>query len=133
VGCVARGTVPPARPVPPLLAGRRVLAAPRSAWRPVGGVCLTAFVATRACTMQTFGTNDADTAEEARYFTDLATGAYLTVAIAGLLAAVSTGVVQSARVIDQRREYRMLALAGTDTAILDRARAAEVRIPLRAG
>lgn len=131
--CVGRWTVRRATDVPTLLAGRRILDDPRSAWRTVGGVCLTAFVATLACTMQTFGTNDADTTEEARYFTDLATGAYLTVAIAGLLAAVSTGVVQSARVIDQRMEYRMLALAGTDTAVLDRARAAEVRIPLRAG
>lgn len=131
--CVGRWTVRRAKDVPTLLAGRRILDDPKSAWRTVGGVCLTTFVAVLACTMQTFGTDNAENAEEARYFTDLATGAYLTLAIAGVLAAVSTGVIQSARVIDQRSEYRMLALAGTDAAVLDRARAAEVRIPLRAG
>lgn len=131
--CVGRWTVHRAKDVPTLLAGRRVVDDPKSAWRTVGGVCLTTFVAVLACTMQTFGADDAENAEQARYFTDLATGAYLTLAIAGVLAAVSTGVIQSARVIDQRSAYRMLALAGTDASVLDRARAAEVRIPLRAG
>lgn len=131
--CVGRWTVRRAKDVPTLLAGRRVVDDPKSAWRTVGGVCLTTFVAVLACTMQTFGADNAENAEEAGYFTDLATGAYLTLAIAGVLAAVSTGVIQSARVIDQRSEYRMLSLAGTDTSVLDKARAAEVRIPLRAG
>ena len=131
--CVGRWTVRRAKDVPTLLAGRRVVDDPKSAWRTVGGVCLTTFVAVLACTMQTFGVDNADNAEDARFFTDLATGAYLTLAIAGVLAAVSTGVIQSARVIDQRAEYRMLALAGTDASVLDKARAAEVRIPLRAG
>lgn len=131
--CAGRWTVRRAKDVPTLLAGRRIVDDPKSAWRTVGGVCLTTFVAVLACTMQTFGADQAEDAEQARYFTDLATGAYLTLAIAGVLAAVSTGVIQSARVIDQRAAYRMLALAGTETAVLDRARAAEVRIPLRAG
>ena len=131
--CAGRWTVRRAKDAPTLLAGRRILDDPKSAWRTVGGVCLTTFVAVLACTMQTFGADTAEGAEEARYFTDLATGAYLTLAIAGILAAVSTGVIQASRVIDQRAEYRMLALAGTDVAVLDRARAAEVRIPLRAG
>lgn len=131
--CIGRCTVRRAKDVPTLLAGRRILDDPKSAWRTVGGVCLTTFVAVLACTMQTFGADNADNADEATYFTDLATGAYLTLGIAGVLAAVSTGVIQAARVIDQRTEYRALALAGTEPAVLDRARAAEVRIPLRAG
>ena len=131
--CAGRWTVRRAKDAPTLLAGRRIVDDPKAAWRTVGGVCLTTFVAVLACTMQTFGADQADNAEEARYFTDLATGAYLTLAIAGVLAAVSTGVTASAKVIDQRSTYRMLALAGTETTVLDRARSAEVRIPLRAG
>lgn len=131
--CVGRWTVRRAKDVPAMLAGRRIVDDPKSAWRTVGGVCLTTFVAVLACTMQTFGADQAEDAEQARYFTDLATGAYLTLGIAGVLAAVSAGVIQAARVIDQRAAYRMLALAGTEPEVLDRARAAEVRIPLRAG
>ncbi|UPK73869.1 hypothetical protein MU582_15695 [Nocardioidaceae bacterium SCSIO 66511] len=131
--CAGRWTVRRAKDVPTLLAGRRIVDDPKSAWRTVGGVCLTTFIAVLACTMQTFGADQAASAEDAQLFSDMATGAYLTLAIAGVLAAVSTGVIQSARVIDQRSAYRMLALSGTETATLDKARAAEVRIPLRTG
>ncbi len=62
--------------------------------------------------------------------TDLKTGGFLTLAIAGVLAAVSTGVLQAGRVIDQRSEYRALSLAGTDERTLDRARLDETLVPL---
>ncbi|MEK8226302.1 hypothetical protein NKG05_09895 [Oerskovia sp. M15] len=39
---------------------------------------------------------------EAQFLGDLTTGGFLTLAIAGVLAAVSTGVMQAGRVIDQR-------------------------------
>ena len=60
------------------------------------------------------------------------TGAMLSLANAGRLAAVSTGVMQSGRAIDQRDEYRALALAGTDLTVLDKARTKETQLPLYA-
>ena len=51
-------------------------------------------------------------------------------AFAVVLAAVSSGVMQTGNVYDQADEYRMLALEGTDEATLDKARMMEVITPL---
>src|SRR5699024_4283294 len=75
----------------------------------------------------------ASTPEDARLFSDMATGGFLTLTIAGVVAAVSTGVMQAGRVIDRREEYRALRLAGTDLRAPDRARAREAAVPLAAG
>ena len=115
-----------------LLAGRRLMDQPRTAWRSVGGVSLATFIAGLASVMTVLDTSSSRSAADHQYLADLSTGAMLTVAIAGLLAAVSTGVMQSGRVIDQRDEYRALALAGTDLAVLDRARMKETLLPLSA-
>ncbi len=48
------------------------------------------------------------------------------------VATVSTDVMQSGRVIDQRDQYRALALAGTDLAVLDEVRMKETLVPLDA-
>lgn len=47
-------------------------------------------------------------------------GGFLTLAFAAVLAAVSSGVMQTGNVYDQADEYRMLALEGTDEATLDK-------------
>ena len=57
-------------------------------------------------------------------------GGFLTLAFAAVLAAVSSGVMQTGNVYDQADEYRMLALEGTDEATLDKARMMEVITPL---
>ena len=57
-------------------------------------------------------------------------GGFLTLAFAAVLAAVSSGVMQTSNVYDQADEYRMLALEGTDEATLDKARMMEVITPL---
>ncbi|MFR5099423.1 MAG: hypothetical protein ACLTDO_01910 [Bifidobacterium pseudocatenulatum] len=56
------------------------------------------------------------------YMRDIAMGGFLTLAFAAVLAAVSSGVMQTGNVYDQADEYRMLALEGTDEATLDKAR-----------
>jgi hypothetical protein len=121
-----------ARDVATLLAGRRLIDQPRTAWRSVGGVSLATFIAGLASVMAVLDTSSGRSVTDHQYLADLSTGAMLTLAIAGLLAAVSTGVMQSGRVIDQRDEYRALALAGTDLAVLDKARMKETLLPLYA-
>ncbi|HUX69163.1 MAG TPA: hypothetical protein VMV41_01495 [Cellulomonadaceae bacterium] len=115
-----------------LLAGRRLMDQPRTAWRSVGGVSLATFIAGLASVMAVLDTSSSRSATDHQDVADLSTGAMLTLAIAGLLAAVSTGVLQSGRVIDQRDEYRSSALAGTDLAVLDKARMKETLLPLYA-
>ena len=45
---------------------------------------------------------------------DMATGAALTIAIAGVLGAVLAGIAQSAKVLDQRREHQAMHRMGVE-------------------
>ncbi|MBD8078676.1 FtsX-like permease family protein [Cellulosimicrobium arenosum] len=125
-----KATARGARGVPTLLAGRRIVDSPRTAWRSVGGVALATFIAGLTSIFALLGADAAPNPDEAVFVADLRTGGFLTLAIAGVLAAVSTGVMQAGRVIDQRAEYRTLVLAGTDLRTLDRARFRETLVPL---
>ena len=127
---VGRITAHRARTVPTLLAGRRIVDSPKTAWRSVGGVALATFIAGMTSIFALFDPGMGADPGEAQFLTDLTTGGFLTLAIAGVLAAVSTGVMQAGRVIDQRGEYRTLTLAGTDLKTLDKARLRETVIPL---
>jgi hypothetical protein len=119
-----------ARGAATLIAARRVIDSPRTAWRSVGGVSLATFVAGLAATTAMFEADGPDAASETLLLADMATGAFLTLGIAGLLAGVSTAVMQAGRVIDQRGQYRALHLAGTDLRVLHAARRRETTIPL---
>lgn len=131
VWVVGRVTAHRARTAATLLAGRRMVDDPKTAWRSVGGVALATFIAGLASIASLFSSaSSGATPEEAVFLGDIATGGYLTLAIAGLLAAVSTGVMQAGNVIAQRTEYRALSLAGTDLRVLDSARMRETFIPL---
>ncbi|MFF3063982.1 FtsX-like permease family protein [Oerskovia sp. NPDC057915] len=129
---VGRLTARAARNVPTLLAGRRIVDSPKTAWRSVGGVALATFIAGITSIFALFDPGMGADPEEVQFLGDLVTGGFLTLAIAGVLAAVSTGVMQAGRVIDQRGEYRALTLAGTDLKTLDKARFRETVIPLAA-
>lgn len=124
------GKITAARSVPTLLAGRRIVDSPKTAWRSVGGVALATFIAGMTSIFALLDPGSGADAAEVQYLTDLKTGGFLTLAIAGVLAAVSTGVMQAGRVIDQRREYRTLLLAGTGLRTLDQARFRETVVPL---
>lgn len=130
VWVIGKITAGRARGVPSLLAGRRIADSPRTAWRSVGGVALATFIAGMTSIFALIDPDSGMSAADAQYMTDMQTGGYLTLAIAGVLAAVSTGVMQAGRVIDQRAEYRTLVLAGTDVKTLDQARFRETMIPL---
>lgn len=131
VWVVGRVTAHRARTAATLLAGRRMIDDPKTAWRSVGGVALATFITGLASITTLFSSaSSGATPEDAVFHGDIATGGYLTLAIAGLLAAVSTGVMQAGNVIAQRTEYRALSLAGTDLRVLDSARMRETFIPL---
>lgn len=113
-----------------LVAARRIIDAPKTAWRSVGGVALATFIAGLTAAVALFSTSNAISPEEAQLYSDMATGGFLTLGIAGVVAAVSTGVMQAGGVIDRRTEYRALRLAGTDLRVLDEARLRETAVPL---
>ena len=115
-----------------MIAMRRILDNPKRAWRNVSGIGLAVFIAGITSVCSLFGSlasGDPNSAD-AIMMRDIGTGGLLTLAFAGVLAAVSSGVMQSASVIDQSNEYNMLVLEGTDEATLRKARFQEVLTPL---
>lgn len=128
----ARSRVRHPRQAATLIAMRRILGNPKRAWRNVSGIALAVFIAgiTSVCAM--FATLSGSDPNEpgAIMMRDIGTGGLLTLIFAGILAAVSSGIMQSASVYDQADEYRMLILEGTDRATLRRARFQEVLTPL---
>ena len=110
-----------------LLAARRIADDPKSTWRAVGALGLAVVVVG----FTSLASVDDPTTPLERYLADdLGTGALVTLVIITIVGATSTGVVQAARVLDQREQYRALALAGTSERSLHRARALEVALPL---
>lgn len=130
LGLIGKFSAGRAKTVPQLLAARRLIDDPRSAWRSVAGVTLATFVAGILSVAP--GVSAAGSGSDDLGFlpVDLMTGAIVTLVIAALLAAVSSGVNQAARIYDQREQYRMLHLAGTDISVLERARLRETWLPL---
>ncbi len=110
-----------------LLAARRIADDPRSTWRAVGALGL-AVVVVGFTSLASSG--EPTSPVEQFLAADLATGALVTLVIITIVGATSTGVVQAARVLDQRDQYRALALAGTSERTLHRARTWEVALPL---
>ncbi len=129
LGLVGRIAVARARTAPQLLAARRLLDDPKSAWRTVAGVTLATFVSGLLSIAPVISAG-AQGDGEATLGHDMMTGAVLTLVIAALLAAVSSGVTQASRLLDQREQYTLLHLAGTDLDVLRRARLLESWLPL---
>ena len=117
------------RSFPTLLAARRLVDDPRSTWRAVSAIGLGVIVA--GLSTMVAGSGDTGGPDGYEFLgPDMATGAYLTLAIIAVVSATSTGVVQAARVLDQREQYRALALAGAGEGSLHAARTREVALPL---
>ena len=118
-----------AAPFPSLMVGARRLAGdPRAGWRAVSGITFALVVAGFLTVSATLG--EASNPEETMMFTAMNTGGLLTLGIAAVLAAVSTGVTQTARVIDQAPRLRAQHIAGAEVAQLHRARLAEIAVPV---
>lgn len=109
-----------------LIAARRIVDDPRATWRTVSAVglaiCLSA--------LSSISSAPVTSPREQTIAADMGTGALIALFIVSAVAATSTGVVQAARVIDQRETYRDLALAGTPLSVLHRSRTMEVAMPL---
>jgi hypothetical protein len=69
-------------------------------------------------------------AENATFLGDIRTGTMLVLGATFLIAMASAGITNAASVLDRRRTYGQLRLAGTPLSILDRARALETIAPL---
>ncbi|WP_058234565.1 FtsX-like permease family protein [Devriesea agamarum] len=119
VGAVARGPVL-------LVAARRLADDPRSGWRTVGGISFALIVAAITAYIGAVAPSGPD--EVMAH--DVRTGGYLTLGMATVLAAVSTGVTQAAKVLDSRTQYRAMHISGADLNHLHRARTLETAIPL---
>lgn len=134
LGLIGRISANRAKNVPALLAARRLVDDPKSAWRSVAGVTLATFVAglLSIAPGMAAGVDASEEPSLAYLPQDLLTGALVTVIIAALLAAVSSGVNQAAKVLDHRDQYRMLRLAGTPIEVLSAARLRETWLPLGA-
>src|SRR5699024_4183695 len=116
-------------PLPSVMVGARRLAAdPRAGWRSVSGITFALVIAgfLAIIALLARGTDP----EEAMMATAMSTGGILTLGIAAVLAAVSTGVTQTARVIDQAPVLRSQHIAGAEVAQLHRARIAEILVPV---
>lgn len=113
-----------------MIAMRRILDNPKRAWRNVSGIALAVFIAGITSVCGIFATVDGGDPESAMMMHDIALGGMLTLLFAAVLAAVSSGIMQSASVFDQADEYHMLILEGTDARTLRRARFSEVLTPL---
>jgi hypothetical protein len=125
MGVIGNRAAKRAKTAASLIAARRLIDAPKTAWRSVGGVALATFIASMAASAAMFAAGDPDP-----MLADIGTGGQLTLVIAAVVAATSTGVMQAGRIIDQRAEYRALHLAGTDVRVMDEARLREVGVPL---
>lgn len=116
-------------PSPSLLVGARRLAAdPRAGWRAVSGITFALVIAGFLTIASMLG--QGTTPEEQMMMTAMNTGGLLTLGIAAALAAVSTGVTQTARVIDQAPKLRAQHISGAQVGQLHRARIAEISIPV---
>lgn len=116
-------------PTPALMVGARRLAAdPKGGWRAVAGITFAMIIAGILTVITTL--QEPTTPSEIMMNTAVRTGGLLTLAIASVVAAVGTGVPQTARVIDQAPVLRAQHVAGATIAQLHRARFAEIAIPV---
>lgn len=109
-----------------LIAGRRLLADPKAAWRSVSGLAFVGFTGgALVCVPSGPGHDPLVRILSA----DILTGTYLTLAIAFLVAAASTLLNQASGVLDRRTELRQLANVGVPLGLHDRTRLVEVVVP----
>lgn len=128
-GAQAKRAKTPAR----LLAARAVLESPKAAWRQVGGIAMTSFMAVFAgagvAVLDAMG-SEADAASRL-LMADIRTGILITVVGSFLMVACSVGVNQAAGILDRGDLYRSLGMLGMPTATMDAARRRAVMSPLR--
>ena len=130
---VAGGQAKRAKTPARLLAARTVLESPKGAWRQVGGVAMTSFMAVFAGTgVAVLGVMGAEgDAASQLLVTDIRTGILITVVGSFLMVACSVGVNQAAGILDRGELYRSLEMLGMPVGTMDAARRRAVMSPLR--
>ncbi|MGV8909570.1 MAG: hypothetical protein ACOH1Y_11365 [Propionicimonas sp.] len=111
-----------------LIAGRRLLADPKAAWRSVSGLAFVGFTGGALASVPALAGDQVDPLVRI-LADDLRTGTYLTVVIAFLVAAASTLLNQAAAVLDRRQELHQLGNLGVPEALHHRVRFVEVTAP----
>ncbi|HEY3547087.1 MAG TPA: hypothetical protein VGK17_13525 [Propionicimonas sp.] len=111
-----------------LIAGRRMLADPKGAWRSVSGLAFVGFTGGALASVPALTSDQVDPLVRI-LADDLRTGTYLTVAIAFLVAAASTLLNQAAAVLDRRLELRQLGNLGVPVSLHHNIRVVEVIAP----
>ncbi|WP_021010527.1 FtsX-like permease family protein [Agrococcus pavilionensis] len=124
---VARIVARAARRPATLLAARRVIDDPRGAFNIVGAMSVAVMAGGFASLAPALGAADDP------FAVDIATGAALTIAIAGVLGAVLAGIAQSAKVLDQQREHQAMHRMGVDMPVMQSALVRQVALPLIVG
>lgn len=130
---VAAGQAKRAKTPARLLAARTVLESPKAAWRQVGGVAMTSFMAVFAgAGVGVLGAMESGSDAASRLLVaDIRTGILITVVGSFVMVACSVGVNQAAGILDRRELYRSLEMLGMPTATMDAARRRSVMSPLR--
>jgi hypothetical protein len=129
IGVLGRVMASRARTPQMLVAGRRIADDPRSVWRSFGAVALVGFIVGVLFPMFSIIGSGTGGGDDAVMMGDIGTGMLLTLGITVVLAAVSTAVNQSIRVIDGVPETLALVRTGAPTRFLDRSRRLEVGVP----
>lgn len=128
----ARRRLKQARTAAGLIGARMVLEDAKAAWRQVGGLAMTSFVAVVAGTGLAVAESAQPTAaQDVMLVGDLRTGVFLTLGISFVTVACSVGVNQAADVLDRRDLYLALDRVGTPAVVMHRARVAAVMPSLR--
>jgi hypothetical protein len=110
-----------------LVAGRRLLADPKAAWRSVSGLAFVGFTGGALASVPNLA-GDPDPLVRI-LGDDLRTGTYLTVVIAFLVAAASTLLNQASAVLDRREDLHQLGNLGVPETLHHRVRLVEVTAP----
>lgn len=121
-----------ARTAEQLISARGILESPKAAWRLVGGVAMTSFVAVVAGSGTAFleSVGGGGNASDDVMITDIRTGILITLVASFLMVACSVGVGQAAAVLDRRDLYVSLDRVGMPIATMDTARVRSVMLPL---
>ncbi|MDN5793523.1 MAG: FtsX-like permease family protein, partial [Brevibacterium aurantiacum] len=115
--------------LPRLLAARRILDDPRSAWRHVSSVALLGFIAGFVVTMPTT-TGGASSEMSDAFVRDIQTGVAITLAVGLVLAATATLITQASQVFDRAPESIALDRIGVPASVHVSVRRSLVLLPL---
>ncbi|MFL0411799.1 permease [Microbacterium paludicola] len=110
-----------------LVAARTVLESPKAAWRQVGGVAMTSFVAVIAGAGTAMV---ADAQDAVVLMRDVQTGVLLTLVVSFAMVACSVGVNQAAAILDRRALHVALDRIGMPIEVMESARTRATMAPL---